>query len=316
MKKCCIHQELLSMGQFEKFVPTDNILVEKRATSNSLPQHMILDGVTLTNLDVVINQEGTTAGTLLDLLDTTSTSFGKRFFKQWLCMPSCNKHAIKSRLDAVEDLMGLSATVTDIQAKMKTIPDLERILRRIHTLGSLKRSEDHPDSRAVMFNEDTYSKKKIADLLNAIEGFQKAVVVVDSLQEHIDALKSPMLKTLLHKNQDNEKGKFPDLTPTLKHFKNAFDHKKAKESGTIHPKPGVLKQYDESIEQLKNIEGELDMYLKQQKKRLACSNIKYWGTGRNRNQLEVPESAIKNQTPNDYHLASQKKGKNFIFWGQ
>merc|ERR1719354_1441690 len=118
-----------------------------------------------------------------------------------------------------------------------------------------------------------------------------------------------MIKRLLHNDPDrNEKGQFPDLKPTLNFFKSAFDHKKAKENGTIHPKPGVLAQYDESMEEIKSIEGELDSYLKQQRKRLGNSNIKYWGTGRNRHQLEVPESALCRSTPNDYHLASQKKG--------
>lgn len=34
----------------------------------------------------------------------------------------------------------------------------------------------------------------------------------------------------------------------------------------------------------------------------------YWGSGRNRYQLEVPESVLSRHTPDDYELMSQKKG--------
>ena len=37
-------------------------------------------------------------------------------------------------------------------------------------------------------------------------------------------------------------------------------------------------------------------------------SIVYWGSGRNRYQLEVPESALARHTPDDYELKSQKKG--------
>lgn len=36
--------------------------------------------------------------------------------------------------------------------------------------------------------------------------------------------------------------------------------------------------------------------------------IVYWGSGRNRYQLEVPEAALARHTPDEYELKSQKKG--------
>ena len=35
--------------------------------------------------------------------------------------------------------------------------------------------------------------------------------------------------------------------------------------------------------------------------------LSYWGLGKNRFQIEVPDSAVKN-VPRDYEVASQKKG--------
>lgn len=36
--------------------------------------------------------------------------------------------------------------------------------------------------------------------------------------------------------------------------------------------------------------------------------ICYWGTGRNRHQLEIPESVLARNTPSEYELQSSKKG--------
>lgn len=57
-------------------------------------QRMVLDGVTLANLEILQNVSGGTEGTLLERLDTCSTPFGKRLLKQWLCSPLCNPTSI------------------------------------------------------------------------------------------------------------------------------------------------------------------------------------------------------------------------------
>ena len=62
------------------------------------------------------------------------------------------------------------------------------------------------------------------------------------------------------------------------------------------------------MDTIKSTRVALDEYLRKQRKRLGCSNIMYWGTGRNRFQLEIPESALDRQIPDEYELKSQKKG--------
>ena len=37
---------------------------------------------------------------------------------------------------------------------------------------------DHPDSRAIFFEDTTYSKRKIQDFLTALGGFQTAVKII------------------------------------------------------------------------------------------------------------------------------------------
>ena len=44
----------------------------------------------------------------------------------------------------------------------------------------------------------------------------------------------------------------------------------------------------------------------------AWQNVNYWGTGKNRFQLEVPDAVLSRYTPDDYNLASQKKVSNGV----
>ena len=149
--------------------PTDDVIVDH------LPRHMVLDATTLSNLEMLQNSgSGSSEGTLLEALDRCVTPFGRRLFKHWLCAPLCNVDAINARLDAVEDLHAHDDVTTEASAMLRKLPDLEKQLNRIHTLGSLRRSQTHPDSRAVMFEAGTYNKRKIDDFLSTLSGFRSA----------------------------------------------------------------------------------------------------------------------------------------------
>ena len=57
---------------------------------------------------------------------------GKRLFRIWLCMPLKDVTAINARLDAVQDLIDHPTFESDFTQVMKGLPDLERIVSRIH----------------------------------------------------------------------------------------------------------------------------------------------------------------------------------------
>jgi DNA mismatch repair protein MSH6 len=70
------------MRTFEKYEPLDNLKKEDKGGKTSFnfgTKHMILDGVSLSNLDVTENSStGTLEGTLLERLDQCYTPFGKK----------------------------------------------------------------------------------------------------------------------------------------------------------------------------------------------------------------------------------------------
>ena len=141
----------------------------------------ILDGITIRNLDLVSRTGGDTEGTLLTRIDTCLTPMGKRTLRHWLVTPLLQPSAIKQRQLAVRELMELPG-IGDLRTQLKKIPDLERLISKIHTAGDLKRNKSHPDSRAVMFEGNIYSKRKIMDLLICLDGFKKSMEIVRNFQ--------------------------------------------------------------------------------------------------------------------------------------
>lgn len=51
--------------------------------------------------------------------------------------------------------------MADIRTLLGTLPDLERLLVQIHGFGNSNRKTNHPDGRAIMYEQKTYNKKKI-----------------------------------------------------------------------------------------------------------------------------------------------------------
>nr|XP_033795890.1 DNA mismatch repair protein Msh6 isoform X1 [Geotrypetes seraphini] len=312
LKKCLIDQELLSMGNFEEYIPVDIDLAKSKDVNTyfaKTSQRMVLDGVTLANLEILQNgTNGSVEGTLLERLDTCLTPFGKRLLKQWLCAPLCNPHSIGDRLNAVDDIMAIPDKVSEVSELLKKLPDLERLLCKIHSIGSPLKSKNHPDSRAVLYEETIYSKKKIADFLSALEGFKVMQEVIRIIENDVGDFQSKVLKQIVTLKTKNSCGHFPDLSSELRRWDIAFDHEKARKTGVITPKVGFDSDYDQALQDIKSNEQSLQEYLGKQRTRLGCKSIVYWGTGKNRCQLEIPENVTERNLPEEYELRSTKKG--------
>ena len=116
----------------------------------------VLDSISLANLEIIENNlDNSQTGTLFEQIDFCNTHFGKRLLKQWVVNPLCDPDLINDRLDAIDDLKLMNADIFGvINETLKNIPDLERLINKVHLLGNTSR--DHPDSRAVMYENETY----------------------------------------------------------------------------------------------------------------------------------------------------------------
>jgi DNA mismatch repair protein MutS len=93
---------------------------------------MNLDATAIRNLELIKNmRDGGKKGTLLDILDFTSTSMGLRALRAWIESPLLDLVQIKERQDAIEEL-SLNPELRDaLQESLKGVYDLERILTRL-----------------------------------------------------------------------------------------------------------------------------------------------------------------------------------------
>jgi DNA mismatch repair protein MSH3 len=101
----------------------------------SARSHMLLNGNTLTSLEIYQNQtDHTVKGSLFWTLDRTSTKFGQRLLRKWVGRPLLDKSRLEDRLGAVEELLD-SEKATKVEQLKRLLSklkiDLEKSLIRI-----------------------------------------------------------------------------------------------------------------------------------------------------------------------------------------
>lgn len=97
-------------------------------------EYMLLDSSTKRNLEITYTiREGSREGSLISILDKTSTAMGGRLLKKWISAPLRNIEKIQQRLDSVEELFKDKSLRSKIVTELKEIGDLERLISRICT---------------------------------------------------------------------------------------------------------------------------------------------------------------------------------------
>lgn len=284
--------QLFAIGKFEIYHPVVDAKLpgEKRTQT-----HMLLDSNTLKHLNILGKKHS-----LQSTLDHCVTHFGKRLLMDWICRPLFTVTAIRKRQQAITDILDNESLFSECKQILAQLPDLERNLARIHTLGNKKRATNHPDGRAIFYEEKTYTKRKIQCLMTTLNGFEQVMKIYELFG---DSQLSELLQKCI---QVQPHGNLPDLSGIIKNFKTSFDPVQAEKEGTIIPKPGMDEEYDRTVEELEEIKEKAADYLKSQEKKFGCK-ISYFGTDKKRYQLEIPERATKNISLG-YSLEGTRKG--------
>ena len=101
-----------------------------RLTDNDA--YMIIDRNTMRNLELTASiRDGKRKGSLLGLLDKTSTAMGGRLLKTWIEQPLLDRTQIEKRLDAVEELTGQHVLNMTLSEQLEGVYDIERLLSKI-----------------------------------------------------------------------------------------------------------------------------------------------------------------------------------------
>src|SRR5690348_2515880 len=96
---------------------------------------MVLDAVTVRNLELLEPIFSDGGATLASILDQTATGMGGRLLRQRLLRPSLDRTEIEARLDAVGDLVRETILRAELAKQLASVLDIERLLAKV-TIGS------------------------------------------------------------------------------------------------------------------------------------------------------------------------------------
>ena len=148
----------------EFIIEHDEVIIEKmnRPIFLGESRYLYLGNNALEQLGVI--SKNRTDTTLLELIDKTSTAFGKRLLKERLLSPIIDKEILEERYDLTEKLMPYSE---QYDTHLKNIYDLERISRRI------KLQKLHPV-------ELTYIMMSLIAIINLLNNAQEHNIDIES----------------------------------------------------------------------------------------------------------------------------------------
>ncbi len=223
--------------------------------SNS--EFMILDSITLRNLEIVRNvrDEGD-ENSLYRILNCTKTPMGSRTLKKWLLRPLLSVEKINLRLDAVEELAAGSLLRYDIRNWLSDVRDIERLVGRVvygnsnsRDLIALKKSLE-----AVPPIRDLLLEKAEARLLRKIAEGLSAFSELESLEEMIEKaiVEEPPVSVreggMIKQGYSEELDELRNIASNSKQWIAAFQQKEKERSGIKSLKVGYNKVFGYYIE--------------------------------------------------------------------
>ncbi|RDB29773.1 DNA mismatch repair protein msh6 [Hypsizygus marmoreus] len=268
LRQLNIDKDILSMRNFNIYDPMKK------------GQGLTLDGQTLAHIEVLLNNEGTEEGSLLKLLGRCTTPFGKRLFRIWLCMPLRQISDINARLDAVQDLIDHPTFEAEFTELAKGLPDLERIVSRIHAKNC-----------------------RVRDFIKVLAAFKKLSRGLGELADQSESFKSTTILGLLRSA--------PDLLPNIKHVESMYVKPSSeKDTDELVPREGKDEAYDAIMAEIAELEEDLEKDLKTFEKKLGCK-LTYWHSAQGNKEIYLVEtSAGQKGIPDDWTKSSSTKAKS------
>ncbi|KAG0369047.1 muts domain V-domain-containing protein [Gamsiella multidivaricata] len=245
--------------------------------------HMLLNGNTISNLEIYRNQtDWSTQGSLFAILDHTLTGFGRRLLKKWVGKPLVDRKALQERVDAVEEILTLADKNTYLESArgvLKGLMDLEKGVCRIHYGKS--------------------SPKEFLAILRTFMRVANAIPAGERSKAHQDfGLNSPMLRRLV--------GSLSSAAEDSRYFLNGLNESAANRNDKLEmfQEDIIAEKWPEIHEHRDNIvgtEGDLSIHLAAVRKLLreprleysSVSGIDYLIEVKNKDVAKIPKSWVK-----------------------
>jgi DNA mismatch repair protein MutS len=152
--------------------------------------HLVLDSVTVRNLELVESLAGGSGRSLLQVIDETVTGMGARLLRSWLLRPCVKRGEVEARLGAVHELFSSQMRRDKLRARFKEVSDLERVVGRI-SLGSAT-----PRDLCAMLR----SLDQVPAIREVLSGLESSLIEV--LIENTDEL--PDIRALIANSIDDD----------------------------------------------------------------------------------------------------------------
>lgn len=242
-----LDESIMTLGNIKEYH------ISKRGSTR-----MLLDGITLNNLEILNNTfDGGDKGTLFKLVNRAITSFGKRMLKNWILHPLMNIEEINGRYDAVDFLMNNEPELRlQLESALGNLPDLERLIARVH-------------SKTLRFK----------DFLKVVEGFETISKMFRSMDKYNTENAGALNKFVSYFP--------PELHNLIASWEDAFDRQEAI-ANIVVPAKGVDSEFDDSTAIMDSLESQLNEHLKAYKKQFKSHEICYRDSGKEIFLIEVP----------------------------
>ncbi len=217
---------------------------------------MILDQVSQRSLELTeTRRTGEEKGSLVHILDRTSTAMGGRLLRNWLLSPLTDRERIERRLDAVETLLSTYDLRTDLKSLLKEVYDIERITSK---LGS---GRANPRD-LVSLRESLKSLPPILDALEDVDGYLDLIRDdIDPLPDLREELEQALLDSpsstlseggIIREGYNDELDELHELMDSGKEWMAEFEEREKKETGIDNLEVGFNKVHGYYIEVTKS----------------------------------------------------------------
>jgi len=185
---------IMSLGMILDFVGSNQKTFAKNIQKiNNIDRSndLILDYVTLRDLEITKSISGNDDNTLFSFMNETSTPMGARLLRNWLITPTQNIKTINDRHTKLDWMIDNKVNLYDLKDVLKKISDLERLINRIENkscnyrdLISLFQSISQLEVLKKLFLESPFkfnaSSKNIKKLINFLSKAIDTEILTDN----------------------------------------------------------------------------------------------------------------------------------------
>ena len=233
-------------------------------------RYMALDISARRNLEITEKmRDKAKKGTLLWVLDKTSTSMGGRMLRRWLNDPLIDKYEITGRLDAVEELKNGLMLRGDIIENLKKVYDIERLIGKIsygnanaRDMISLKSSlKELPEIKKLLSTTNSNMLKKLYNDLDELKDVYNLIESAIVEEPPISVKEGGMIK----KGYNNEVDELKSATTDGKKWLMQLEVNEKEKTGIKNLKVGFNKVFGYFIEVTKsNLNQVPDRFIRKQ----------------------------------------------------